>query len=269
MHSWLRKKYIELDKRVRAGFTPLPPKTIMQTSEGSLWPHDCSCQPRNTIEPRYDGNVDPAFASLPRLGAAVTTLQRALSLKTIRILVKAATGHYNTFRGLSLGRESALSCITVGDVLRLYDGRRWGAGDKLLGTMLCLPTRDQASASTDAHLDAPLITYIREEESRVEYTQPVCNAQWCCAIRSAARWTEPTVGNLHPEDSEVAEAGPGFLREVPASVARRIQEAGLPLPTDRFVLRDEFILWKSREQWVVGVSKFRPEGTTIWTTFDN
>ena len=58
MHSWLRKKFIELDKRVRARFKPLPPKTIMQTPDGPLWPHDCSCQPRNTIEPRYDGNMD-------------------------------------------------------------------------------------------------------------------------------------------------------------------------------------------------------------------
>ena len=90
-------------------------------------------------------------------------------------------------------------------------------------------------------------------------------------IRSAARWTEPTVGNLHPEDAEVAEAGPGFLREVPASVARRIQEAGLPLPTDRFVLRDEFILWMSREQWVLGNNggQFGEQGDTILTTFKN
>ena len=125
MHSWLRKKFIELDKRVHAWFAASA-EAIMQTLDGPVWPHNCSCQPRNTIEPRYDGH-GPSARLIAALGSGCDDTAARAVLEDHRILVKAATGRqYNTFRGLSLGRESALSCITVGDVLRLYDGRRWG-----------------------------------------------------------------------------------------------------------------------------------------------
>ena len=242
MHSWLCKRFLGLDERVRAGFKPLPPKTIIQTNAGPVWPEDCLCQPRRTI-----GNVDAALASLPQLAAAVTTLQRALSLKSVRLHMKELTGRRYSFRGLSLGQESALSCITVGDVHQLA---KWWTGEIDLGRHRnSLVMLEGSRGIQMRHLDAPLITYLREEESRLEYSLPVVRAHWCCGSRSAPRWTQPTVGSLRPADhnqthpSIAAVTQPGFLRELPASVALRIQQAGLPLPTSRFVLTDEFILW--------------------------
>ena len=242
MHSWLCKRFLGLDERVRAGFKPLPPKTIIQTNAGPVWPEDCLCQPRRTI-----GNVDAALASLPQLAAAVTTLQRALSLKSVRLHMKELTGKRYSFRGLSLGQESALSCITVGDVHQLA---KWWTGEIDLGRHRnSLVMLEGSRGIQMRHLDAPLITYLREEESRLEYSLPVVRAHWCCGSRSAPRWTQPTVGSLRPADhnqthpSIAAVTQPGFLRELPASVALRIQQAGLPLPTSRFVLTDEFILW--------------------------
>ena len=239
MHISLRKQFLRLDKRVRAGFKPLPPPSIIQTYAGPVWPDECSCRSRCTIR----GNVDPTSASLPQLAAAVTTLQRALSMKSVQLHIRTLTGRRYSFQALSLGQESALSCITVGDVHQLVE---WREGGALLSAGAVTPqslVMFEASRFIQMrHLDAPLITYLREEESRLEYSLPVCRAHWCCAARSKARWTQPTVGSLQV-DSEAAANFPGFLRELPGSVARRIQEAGLPLPTSRFVLTDEFILW--------------------------
>ncbi len=239
MHISLRKQFLGLDKRVRAGFKPLPPPSIIQTYSGPVWPDECSCQSRCTIR----GNVDPTSASLPQLAAAVTTLQRALSMKSVQLHIRTLTGRRYSFQALSLGQESALSCITVGDVHQLVE---WREGGALLSAGAVTPqslVMFEASRFIQMrHLDAPLITYLREEESRLEYSLPVCRAHWCCAARSKARWNQPTVGSLQV-DSEAAANFPGFLRELPGSVARRIQEAGLPLPTSRFVLTDDFIVW--------------------------
>ena len=241
MHISLRKQFLGLDKRVRAGFKPLPPPSIIQTYAGPVWPDECLCQSRCTIR----GNVDPTSASLPQLAAAVTTLQRALSMKSVQLHIRTLTGRRYSFQALSLGQESALSCITVGDVHQLVE---WREGGALLSASdgyahpQSLVMFEASRFIQMRHLDAPLITYLREEESRLEYSLPVCRAHWCCAARSKARWTQPTVGSLQV-DSEAAANFPGFLRELPGSVARRIQEAGLPLPTSRFVLTDDFIVW--------------------------
>jgi hypothetical protein len=235
MHSWLLKQFRGLDERVRAGFKPLPPPSVLQTFAGPVCLDGCSCRPRFS-------NVDPALASLPRLAAAVTTLQRALSTKSVRLHLKGLNARRYSFQGLSLGQESALRCITVGDVHLLA---KWWEGGGSLAMF------EGSRGIQMRHLDAPLITYLREDESRVEFSLPVNSAQSFCVTHSAPRWTPPTAGSVRPEDRDqnhhptllFGASGDGFLHQVPGSVALRIQEAGLPLPTSRFVLTDEFILW--------------------------
>ena len=93
MHSWLLNGLAE---RVRAGFKPLPPKTIIQTNAGPVWPEDCLCQPRRASARR------PPHC---RGAAAVTSSQRALP-------EERATPHERSdgtaVDGLSLGQAPEL-----------------------------------------------------------------------------------------------------------------------------------------------------------------
>lgn len=240
VRSRLRQQFLVLDKRTR--FTPLPPVTstieppgLRNHEDSTMWPFDCWCQSRAGIR----GNVDPARASVPQLATGVTTLQRALSMRSVRIRLKGrGLGQDAWLHGLSLGTESALSCITVGDVQQLA---KWQLRD---GAPLNHIVMFELSRKIQMrHLDAPLIAYIREEMSCLEVGIADLRAQ-CCLIRTHPRWTKPAVGNLVEETYGFPAGGHSEpLNRLPQSVARRIQEAGLPLPNTRFVLTDDFILW--------------------------